>query len=501
MKWMDGEELLDTVKDFCEVIAGSAMNESAKALGFSAMANGTLIKPVVNTTATQIIQFPGATAAEAYAVGGTVATGAATSTAANLTLVNTTAGATAAGSSSVAGVLSVAAPIALSALAAVGGFLIGNELYEHNQEFFDELTGPLMSRLADGTVNMMGLFDKEGNTYLDKKAYEILMEKLNSIPSILVDNFPTNDTDLNNLKPTCSLYLAAYEGFNWGFENCSTFKNNSQKTGFNYNCALEGVRKSIEYLESQFPNKLKCIIFDSYYYSGANPSVNGYIVNGITFNYWVFDDFNIFSIFTKHDSTYNVDYKALNAKAAFYYGSYTPSTFDREAYGNTTIFTTEDPIYGTIYYYISSSGHDTTYSSRVFDLESYGGYAPRANNFCSIEKSNLPAGVKKYNPTIAKVDPIYLVRGWDADGCPVEVPYIPVRLPSNPSEMPIPNEKDDPSGDPKKNPNIVTPYIPTEVPYPSGTPIVAPKPAPTPEENPDNLPYVRSNISLKSNIP
>ena len=106
MKWMDGEELLDTVKDFCEIIAGSAMNESAKALGFSAMANGTLIKPVVNTTATQIIQFPGVSAAEAYAVGGTVATGAATSTAANLTLVNTTAGATAAGSSSVAGVIS-----------------------------------------------------------------------------------------------------------------------------------------------------------------------------------------------------------------------------------------------------------------------------------------------------------------------------------------------------------------------------------------------------------
>ena len=162
MEWMNGEELLDTVKDFCGLIAGSAMNESAKTLGFSSMANGTLIKPVVNTTATQIIQFPGVSAAEAYAVGGTIATGAATSTAANLTLVNTTAGATAAGTSSVAGVISVAAPIALSALAAVGGFLIGNEVYDHNQEFFDDLLGPVMTRLADGTVNMMGLYDKKG---------------------------------------------------------------------------------------------------------------------------------------------------------------------------------------------------------------------------------------------------------------------------------------------------------------------------------------------------
>ena len=206
MEWMNGKELLETIKKYGSLIAGMGLSEAARSIGCSAMANGTLIKPVINSTAAQIIQFPGVSAAEAYAVGGTVATGAATSTAANLTLVNTTAGATAAGSSSVAGVLSVAAPIALSALTAVGGYLIGNEIYEHNQEFFDELLEPVNKFIYDGTQNFMALFDSNGYTYLDKRAYDILKEKLDSIPNILQNNDIPNGLDLNNYKPTSSIY-------------------------------------------------------------------------------------------------------------------------------------------------------------------------------------------------------------------------------------------------------------------------------------------------------
>lgn len=482
MEWMKGEELLDTVKDFCEIIAGSAMNESAKALGFSAMANGTLIKPVVNTTATQIIQFPGVSAAEAYAVGGTVATGAATSTAANLTLVNTTAGATAAGSSSVAGVLSVAAPIALSALTAVGGYLIGNEIYEHNQEFFDELLEPVNKFIYDGTQNFMALVDSNGYTYLDKRAYDILKETLDSIPSTLKPYILQSGIDLNNTLPKCKLYLAAKEGSDWQISN--GHNPYAKHPNYKYDCVVEGIKKACDWLESKFSGKFIRVIPSCYGYSDYS-RLNGAVIEIIILD-------NIVTYTEEHDDAINVTCDYLPCQIAC----------SQSDLGAKTIFTVEEPQYGKLYYYcnISDDGQNinsnvsflTNQSIRNFYIRPHG-RLPYVSNFSYTESSGLPNGVKKYNPNIAKNEPLYLVHGWNDDGSPVEVPYIPVRLPSNPREIPIPNEEDDPSGDPEKNPNIITPYIPTEVPYPSGTPIVAPKPVPTPEENPNNLPYQLPN--------
>lgn len=485
MEWMKGEELLDTVKDFCEVVAGSALNESAKTLGFSAMANGTLIKPVVNTTATQIIQFPGVSAAEAYAVGGATATGAATSTAANLTLVNTTAGATAAGSSSVAGVLSVAAPIALSALTAVGGYLIGNEIYEHNQEFFDELLEPVNKFIYDGTQNFMALFDSNGYTYLDKRAYDILKEKLDSIPNILQNNDIPDGLDLNNYKPTASIYAGLVKATNWHISK--GYNSDAMKDNYNYNMVLKTLSLASEWLESKFPGKLMQL------YTGNT----GNIVNTISIQFFVLVD--VYS----YGSSYELDKEGNKIRyldiRCEYYNLQISGTADTIT---NAIFDVYDDINNrTLYYYCNGSndGINITANTLKNPTSSYKLYIDPKNrtaytsNFGYIEKSGLPNGVKKYNPTITKNDPLYLIHGWNDDGSPIEVPYIPVRLPSNPREVPIPNEEDDPSGDPEKNPNIITPYIPTEVPYPSGTPIVAPKPVPTPEENPDNLPYQLPN--------
>lgn len=485
MEWMNGEELLDTVKDFCGLIAGSAMNESAKTLGFSTMANGTLIKPVVNTTATQIIQFPGISAAEAYAVGGTIATGAATSTAANLTLVNTTAGATAAGTSSVAGVISVAAPIALSALAAVGGFLIGNEIYEHNQEFFDELLDPVMTRLADGTVNMMGLFDKNGITYLDKQAYELLKTKLDSIPDKVEFITSFNDIDLRTLKPTCKLYLPALDSLNWQISN--GYNANAKSPFYNYDAVAEAIEKSCKWIEEKFPDKLIALSLGYETYS------DGRLTNAVRIRFFVFEEFTSYSFIEMIDS-YGITRHLLRCVSNYY----TSRIYAMTAMPTNFIFSVNEPQHGTLNYYCEDydgtnfTGSLITNSSNDFALEPLDTLVA-VTNFSYIEKSGLPNGVKKYNPNISNIDPLYLVRGWDTNGCPIEVPYIPVRLPSNPSEMPNPNEEDDPSGDPKENPNIVTPYIPTEVPYPSTVPIISPKPAPTPEENPDNLPYKLPN--------
>lgn len=486
MEWMNGKELLETIKTQCGLVAGMGMNEAAKSLGYSAMANGALIKPVVNTTATQIIQFPAATAAEAYAVGGAAATGAATSTAANLTLVNTTAGATAAGSSSVAGVLSVAAPIALSALAAVGGFLIGNELYEHNQEFFDDLTGPLMEHLADGTVNMMGLFDKQGNTYLSKVAYDAVLERFNNIPKRVETNLNISSEDIYTMTPKCSILSSGIYVTNWLFDN--GYKLYQSYVNFNKDFYIEAVSQSLQKIESMFPNKLIAIKIRQMAYNANYPDsmVSNAMIDAAVFD--TFDD-NSISIHTEIDSegiTRHYMYCSGSATYVQIIGYYEPNKYGTLFYEQK--FSEND----SLYYGVATNNSLKFNGNQKIYLEPNGREAI-ATNFSYTEEIDLPVGVKKYNPTIAKVDPIYLIRGWNADGSPIEVPYIPVRLPSNPSETPIPNEEDDPSGDPEKNPNIVTPYIPTEVPYPSGTPIVAPKPAPTPEENPDNLPYQLPN--------
>ena len=482
MEWMNGKELLETIKTQCALISGMSMNEAAKSLGYSTMANGTLIKPVVNTTATQIIQFPAATAAEAYAVGGVVATGGAASTAANLTLVNTTAGATAAGSSSVAGVLSVAAPIALSALAAVGGFLIGNELYEHNQKFFDDLTGPLMEHLADGTVNMMGLFDKQGNTYLSKVAYDAILERFNNIPKKVETNLNISSEDIYTMTPTCSILSSGIYVTNWLFDN--GYKLYQSYNNFNKDFYIEAVSQSLQKIESMFPNKLIAVKIRQMGYNANYPDsmVSNAMIDAAVFD--TFDDGSI-SIHTEIDSkgiTRHYMYCSGNATYVQIIGYYIPNKYGTLFYEQK--FSEND----SLYYGVSTNNSLKFNGNQKLYLEPNGQEAI-ATNFSYTEEIDLPTGVRKYNPTIANVDPLYLVRGWDANGCPVEVPYIPVRLPSNPSETPIPNEEDDPSGDPEKNPNIVTPYIPTEVPYPSGAPIISPKPAPTPEENPDNLPY------------
>ena len=345
MEWMKGEELLDTVKDFCEIIAGSAMNESAKALGFSAMANGTLIKPVVNTTATQIIQFPGVSAAEAYAVGGTVATGAATSTAANLTLVNTTAGATAAGSSSAAGVLSVAAPIALSALAAVGGYLIGNEIYDHNQEFFDELLEPIDKFIYDGTQNFMALFDNNGYTYLDKRAYDILKAKLDSIPNTLEPYYLESGIDFNNTLPKCKLHLAAIEGLDWQISN--GFNKYAEHPNYKYDCVVEAITKACDWMESKFTNKLIRVV-------PGYPGFADYrLLNGASISFDIVDNIVYSSKEENGAITITCDYLPCQI------------TCGESDFGERTIFTVEEPQYGKLYYYCNISHDGQTIDSDV----------------------------------------------------------------------------------------------------------------------------------------
>lgn len=486
MEWMKGKELLETIKEQCALISGMSMSEAAKSLGYSTMANGTLIKPVINTTAAKIIQFPGASAAEAYAVGGTMATGAATSTAANLTLVNTTAGATAAGASSSAGVLSVAAPIALSALAAVGGYLIGNEIYEHNQEFFDELLEPVDKFIYDGTQNFMALFDSNGYTYLDKRAYDILKEKLDSIPNTLVFSLPTATVEnFNSLKPTCSIYLASLDAINWQIEQ--GYNKNAMKSGYDYDAVKEALFKACDFVETLYPDKL--ITTNIGYYVNAS----GNAINVISISFCIYLNFT--------DVRYKdyTDYNNVVKQELSFKGTYIEFSVSGAIKSTDYDIFTVTGNNGILHYYCTEyDGEKITIEPKTVTSYIDRSIQPklteaRASNFAYVEQSALPEGVRKYKPNIAKNEPIYLVRGWDADGCPVEVPYIPVRLPSNPRETPIPDEKDDPSGDPEKNPIIVTPYIPTEVPYPSGTPIVAPKPAPTPEENPDNLPYQLPN--------
>ena len=500
MEWMSAKELLEEVKKSSGLIAGMTMSQAAKNLGFSTMANGMLIKPVVSTSTTaQVIQFPQMSASAAYAVGGATATGAATSAAANLTLVNTTAGATTAGASSVAGVLNIAAPIAATAITALLGYKLGNEIYEHNNEFFDGLMDSVMDYVSPGTKKMLGLYTGEA-IYIDKRAYDAIKARIDAIPSRIEKDIIPTGLDLNSLKPKIDLASALIDAVNWQISNNGN--TDAMKPNFDYDLYIEPIKKYCAMVEKRFPGKL----------------ISAYAMSGGKFNS-VEVRFKVFDICESYDIYTYTDYDGIERKKIIFtgysYGEFgtwvdtlsesEPNTyFTIKLSDGTTLRYSGKNNFNSLMNDKESTASYSHNTKEYYPLEPYSEYWSGVNryafatNFSYKAIQNLPSGVSKYTPNeIKKVDPIYLVHGWDNMGCPVEVPYIPVRLPSNPTEIPTQNPEDDPSENP--DPNTATPYIPTDFPYPSWAPDIEIKPDLTPEENPDNLPQSVPNLVPNTN--
>lgn len=494
MKWMNGSEMLKNIAEETKLIKDVITSENVKSLGYSTMANGMLVKPIVSASnKAQIIQFPNMSASEALAVGG-AATGGAAATGANFTVINGGAGAGAATSS--AGILSAAVPVVVSCLAAVGGYLIGNELYEHNSEFFDELTGPLMEKFVDGTNNLMVLLDSDGNTYIDKEAYEILLNKLNSYPDILTESIIQNGTDMSSYKPTCKLADAMIETLKNNIE--LGLEKNAQKDNYSVETVFAGLRLCCDFVESLFPND---ILMCQYNTSTSYEHSNYYDIQVTRF-------FNIGDYTYEYYEHNGVQYPRLVLAANYQKFSITASP---NSYGYL-IGTVIDPykvtsgsldtnIYYCTYNYDGSQVTSDEYYNRYNDFRLTivpGGSV--SGNYMFTSNPSLPNGVTKFTPKITSgLKEINLLK-YDTDGNQVEVPYVPVRIPSKPSVVPVINPDDDPTKNPDNEPDRYTPYIPTEVPYPSNVPKVEIKPLPTPEENPNNLPTELPNLSPSTSI-
>lgn len=169
IQWADAVKALQVIAEEQQAVSGMSVAEAASALKYTRAANGMYLKTVMSTVAESAV---GTTATEAIAASTTKA---ATTTAVNLTLVEG-----AGGAAKVAGIGSIALPIAACIAAATGGYLIGKELNKNPvySDFFDKLvyrTADFLTgqHLADELIyddenapTVPLLFDANGNAYL-----------------------------------------------------------------------------------------------------------------------------------------------------------------------------------------------------------------------------------------------------------------------------------------------------------------------------------------------
>lgn len=463
---MNAIELMEEVAKQGLKVAGMSATEAANALGFTQLANGMFVKNIINSTAGKVLEFPTSTAAEAIAEAGASATKAASSTTANLTLVET-----ASGTTSTAGILSIAAPVAASLLAAVGGYLVGNKLYEAYPDFFDKLTGPLMKYLADGTVNLMGLMDSNGNTYLNKGAYDDLKNYLDNIGDVLVPNNWSGSVPLNSLKPTCSLESVALKTLKDGVAN------GSWAPALPLDEVTLMLKLVSNWVSSNFPNSI-CTIYPS------NSSNDTTIEAHVSTNYTADGTIKTSPYYGKFIGVAGTIIPMQFSICDTNMNLQTPISF---SYGGKTQYLYNNHIKADGTYYSQGCGiNDGWLPLNPF---SYGGLTTLyACNFSYTSKSGLPSEITKYTPKTSTLTNLLLHT--TVDGCPVEVPYIPVRFPNNPTIIPFPDPNVNPSeNDPNDDPKRINPCITPNPAYPDNVPNITPNPEPSnPDKKPVTLP-------------
>lgn len=185
IQWADVVKALETIATEQQAVSGMSVAEAATALNYTKTASGMYLKTVMATSAESAI---GATATE---VATTAATEAATTSAVNLTLVEG-----AGGVAEVAGVGSIALPVAACVVAATGGYLIGKELNKNEaySNFFDHLvysigdfvTGNHLEPTLDNTATVPLLYDSLGNAYLPSDMISKVKSYLDSAPTALL---------------------------------------------------------------------------------------------------------------------------------------------------------------------------------------------------------------------------------------------------------------------------------------------------------------------------
>jgi hypothetical protein len=190
VSWKTATQIIEILKEENALVSGMSVEEAALALGYVKSAGGVYIKTAVSTTAEAVTGATASSVAEA-------ATSTATTTATNLALYETSTGTTA-----VAGIGSIALPIASMIAASAGGYLIGNEIYKQNSDFLDKLMYPVYDFITgnnvtstlyntDNAPTVPVLFDADGNTFMPSGMVNGVKSYLDS-----VSNNAPSSTDL-----------------------------------------------------------------------------------------------------------------------------------------------------------------------------------------------------------------------------------------------------------------------------------------------------------------
>jgi hypothetical protein len=199
IQWADAVKALEVIAEEQQAVSGMTVAEAATALKYTKAASGMYLKTVMSTAAESAV---GATATE---VATATATEAASTTAVNLTLIEG-----AGGAAEVAGIGSIALPIAACIAGAAGGYLIGKELNKNPvySSFFDNLVYKTCDfvtgrHLADELINENNaptvpiLYDANGKTFLPSDLVSGIKSYLDSMPS----SYPTE-----SMSEVLSLY-------------------------------------------------------------------------------------------------------------------------------------------------------------------------------------------------------------------------------------------------------------------------------------------------------
>lgn len=496
MEWKSASEIIQLLIEQGQALSGMTASEAAAALGFKQLSNGMFVK-TATTTASNVINITGGTAAEAFAAGEATITGGATTTAANLTLIE----GGAVGTTSAAGILSVAVPIGACLIAAISGYGFGSWIYENNQEFFDNLTGPLMEYCIEGTTNLMAMIDSNGNTYFDSRVCDIIKNYLDSYQSNY--NPTENSTVINSSE--VSVNLGCYEALSIMYNKflATTRMPEEPYNDLGYNQEL--LHRFANYIDANYPNAkyilyisntfvdyhtfpflVACIFLDSFSYTIEKNlgESDGYTyIEPYEYKLKLHTAVNIKrvtflpKVVTIND---NYDYHSLKNDIFIKY----------KVLINAGTFSTGQ--------YLSVHSEKILTTSGCTDLT--------MANFALQEISTLPQGVEKFVPNLSELlNPIKVLTGFDSEGEPKYTPYYPVAIPlGDPLTIPQINPTDDPRK--TKDPNVATPYIPVTQPYPNGAPALSPStnpqnsPLPNPVPATDTNPYPLPNPSVDPSV-
>lgn len=423
IEWKSATEMIEILKQQNAMVAGMSVAEAAAALGFTKTASGIYVKTIVTTTATAV------TTTTATAAAGGVAS--ATTSAGNLVLFES-----ATGGASVGGLSSVAAPVALSIAAGVGGYLVGNKIAEENDEFLSKMLFPVFdfftgqniadSLYDDGMIpydpayvplskvpTIPMIYDQNCNTFMDSRFTGKVKELFDSVSATL----PVKEI-------TSSLFIG----------KVFLYKLNAGDRIHAYTLHLTNDRV-IEFTLEVLSGTAYCVLGTNAEREWCRFTLLS--LNPFTATIWENSSNNKLSI---NSGTVN--------GTKFYKAVATSSLKFKELLNVTNLVQgLSFPIKGNI---------DMTNLELYSILTSTGDIT-----------GGLPSGVIKYTPGQSDVEPLKF---------PDEIPqWTPVAIPEPaavPGTMPAPVEYPDPSPRPEK----ITPYINPIQPQPENVPIKKPDP-------------------------